>query len=385
MAKRADGTGSVYKRGDRDGWYVAVRGPDGRQIRRKGGGTQREALAALKKLRAEVWNRPRDLDSRAALATFLVKDHIAMIGGRLSPAVAKLHGSRLRRIALYFGKKPMRSITRADAERCLVDLGRGWVSPAERKAAQERLEEKERKAAKREERDPVPVRWEPKRRSPATLRAYRSTASVCWADAETRGLVGRNVWKGIKLAKSQETPVPFLSEKDLAVLYGAMPERFRPAIVLLGETGIRRGELLGLEWRDVNLASEPPRLIVRASKSRRVRYVPLRPLAIAAIKVLRGRREDSLATGRVCESIGTTWHRDIREAWSAACEKLARGHLRVHDLRHARASLLVRAGVPMPTVAEWLGHADASLVAKRYGHHAPDNALELALKRSMGE
>ena len=53
--------------------------------------------------------------------------------------------------------------------------------------------------------------------------------------------------------------------------------------------------------------------------------------------------------------------------------------LRPHDLRHLNAVNLVRAGVPLPDVARWLGHSpDSILVTMRYARHAPANAADRA-------
>jgi integrase len=53
-------------------------------------------------------------------------------------------------------------------------------------------------------------------------------------------------------------------------------------------------------------------------------------------------------------------------------EKAGLRHIRIHDLRHTFASLLLQAGVPITYVSQHLGHRDASITLKVYAHYIPN-------------
>ena len=83
---------------------------------------------------------------------------------------------------------------------------------------------------------------------------------------------------------------------------------------------------------------------------------------------------------RVFAHISPKWGGKDGRAFKAAAAKIGYPNLRPHDLRHQAAVNLVRAGVPLPDVARWLGHSPNSLmVTMRYAQHAPGNAAETAL------
>ncbi|MFZ9725648.1 MAG: tyrosine-type recombinase/integrase [Ilumatobacteraceae bacterium] len=70
---------------------------------------------------------------------------------------------------------------------------------------------------------------------------------------------------------------------------------------------------------------------------------------------------------------------EVRDHLGRACEALKLGHLRHHDLRHYFATACVESGVPIPTVADWLGHVDGgALLMQRYRHLRDKHSLEAA-------
>ncbi|HKT56944.1 MAG TPA: site-specific integrase [Microbacterium sp.] len=166
-------------------------------------------------------------------------------------------------------------------------------------------------------------------------------------------------------------------------------------LTLLG-TGMRRGELLGLRWKDVDLdnnvitiaramsyvkeAGKKPVIDFHATKSGRVRNVDIDARLADA---LRAKREmlravaPEFARGEqliFCNRYGrphnpTQFSRQWRERVSKAVE----AHpdldaLHLHELRHTHATLLLRAGVHPKIVSERLGHADIQTTLNTYSH-----------------
>ena len=149
------------------------------------------------------------------------------------------------------------------------------------------------------------------------------------------------------------------------------------------EAGLRCGEMMALEWRDIDLTRG--RMAVErsdwkgqitATKGGRVRYVPLTKRLAAAVK---GHRH--LRGARVlCEGDGTPLSRKIVQC--AVRRAAMRAHLRntgVHVLRHTFCSHLSMRGAPARAIQELAGHKDLA-TTQRYMHLSPaatDGAIRL--------
>jgi integrase len=149
-------------------------------------------------------------------------------------------------------------------------------------------------------------------------------------------------------------------------------DHLTPAVLLSMNTGLRRGELLGLRWANVELAGRNPRLTVEGStaKGGQTRHIPLNA---EAVEVLKHWREQS--TGERVFAIDT----GFKSAWAPLLTSAKITAFRWHDLRHHFASRLVQVGVPLNTVRELLGHASMAMTL-RYAHLAPDQKREAVAK-----
>lgn len=152
-----------------------------------------------------------------------------------------------------------------------------------------------------------------------------------------------------------------------------LAERDRLALVALVTTGLRRSELCGLDWRDLELDAPTPSLRVRRGKGGKPRRQPLPAGLSGELRALRTERRPSpeapvfcgLAGGRLQQ---TTLAAIIQRASTrAGLEK----HVTAHTLRHTAATWLRQELGDARLVAEYLGHADISTVS-RYAHVARD-------------
>lgn len=177
-------------------------------------------------------------------------------------------------------------------------------------------------------------------------------------------------------------------------------ERLGPALLLAAHTGMRRGEVAGVRWADVDLDA---RLIHIRQAATVVAY----ELRIADVKTSNGRRtidinddvvralhawrrkqiEERLLVGADYEDHDLVFARPEGgpthpEVLSRTFERLVarRGLpvIRLHDLRHTHASLLLKAGVPVKVVSERLGHATPSFTLDVYGWVLPGMQAEAA-------
>ena len=158
-------------------------------------------------------------------------------------------------------------------------------------------------------------------------------------------------------------------------------DHLKPLVLLSLNTGLRRGELFGLMWPDVDL--EQVHLTVRgaAAKSGRTRHVPLNGEAIAALTAWRA--QSSTETGLVFPGRDGNQLNNVRKAWSGVLKAAGISGFRWHDLRHTFASRLAMAGVDLNTVRQLLGHS-AYQMTLRYAHVAPEHKAA-AVARLVGE
>lgn len=140
-----------------------------------------------------------------------------------------------------------------------------------------------------------------------------------------------------------------------------------PIVLLALNTGMRRGELFGLEWRSVNMAGKLLTVEAGNAKSGKTRHLPLNS---EAMDVLRRWKKQHGGSGLVFPSASGARFNNINKAWAGIITAAKLPDFNFHDLRHDFASKLVMAGVDLNTVRALLGHADIKMTL-RYAHLAP--------------
>lgn len=154
--------------------------------------------------------------------------------------------------------------------------------------------------------------------------------------------------------------------------YGAYTDYLRPLILLALNTGLRRGELFNLKWRDVDMDRRT--LVVRGmgAKSGQTRYVPING---EAREVLTMWQECTNGSGHVFAGNDGRRLVDVKKGWRGLLKRAGITGFRFHDLRHHFASQLVMRGADLNTVRELLGHASLDMTL-RYSHLSPDHKAE---------
>lgn len=151
-----------------------------------------------------------------------------------------------------------------------------------------------------------------------------------------------------------------------------------PMVLLALNTGMRRGELLGLEWGSVNLPGKLLTITAGNAKSRKARHLPLNTEALDVLT--RWKKQAGKDARLVFPSPKTGGRMDnINSSWEEICIDAKLTDFRFHDLRHTFASRLVMAGVDLNTVRELLGHSDIRMTL-RYAHLAPDKLADAVAK-----
>jgi len=170
----------------------------------------------------------------------------------------------------------------------------------------------------------------------------------------------------------------FSPEEVMALVRAAASQQDAAIYITAAFTGLRRGELLALRWRDVDFSGQVVR--VRASysdgalttpKSGKVRSVPMAPDVAEALARL-GQRpnwtgDDDLVF--IGQSGSFLDGRALRRRYDAALQRASLRKLRFHDLRHTFGTRMI-GKADIRRVQEWMGHADIETTMK-YLHYAP--------------
>jgi integrase len=159
-------------------------------------------------------------------------------------------------------------------------------------------------------------------------------------------------------------------------------DHLRPLVLLALNTGLRRGELLGLKWAALNFEAKLLTVNAETEKSGHTRRVPLSTEALSVLTTWRDKQNNPANEGFVFPGLDGERMKQIDTAWRGLTKAAGITNFRLHDCRHHFASHLVRKGVDLYTVKTLLGHSEITMT-ERYSHLAPDN-LRLAVDKVFG-
>lgn len=181
--------------------------------------------------------------------------------------------------------------------------------------------------------------------------------------------------------KAAESPFDyFVRAESEAVIAKARDAEQRALLMFAFHTGARAGEQLAFEWGQIDWhndlivfrRSRTAGVTTEATKSRRIRRVPMTASLHAALKAMKHLKGPLV----FCDDEGKplTINMLHERLWSA-CRRAGLREIRWHDCRHSFASQLVMAGTPLRQVQEWMGHSTIAMTM-RYAHLAPGGGRE---------
>ena len=146
-----------------------------------------------------------------------------------------------------------------------------------------------------------------------------------------------------------------------------------PIILIAINTGMRRGELLGLRWKDIDLQARTIHLEATSTKTRKRRIIPMNVACYDAIIACADYQSTHChqSSWIFCHPTGERIH-DVKRAFSTACKRASIEDFRFHDLRHTFAARLATSGVPLAEIRDLLGHSTIQMT-ERYAHLSPEN------------
>ena len=146
-----------------------------------------------------------------------------------------------------------------------------------------------------------------------------------------------------------------------------------PIVILALSTGMRRGEIMNLQWGDVDL--DRGSILLQVTKNGERRFIPLLGMAL---DLLRSRYTNPVPDSLVFPASSQSKPIDIRSAWETALRKAGISNFRFHDLRHTAASYLAMNQASLLEIGTLLGHKTIQMT-KRYAHLSNEHIYSTAL------
>lgn len=208
------------------------------------------------------------------------------------------------------------------------------------------------------------------------------------------GYVSRNVCDLISLPKRRQKEIRILSKEEMEhFLFCAKKHRLYPAFLLLATTGMRRGEVLGLRWQDVDLdkrtivinqvlVSLIRGITFQEPKTKTSqRTIPLLPGVTEELKKWRKQwLEERIKLGPDWPQTDLVFPskvhtpilpRNFNRVFHSICKDAGIENFTIHGLRHSFASYLLAQGENPKTVAEILGHSSVTITLDTYSKLLP--------------
>lgn len=332
--------------------------PDGRRVRfRRTLGAEitsrRQAEQEEIRLRAEVELQRRASLSRheeppaAAFSGFAKLWFDTHVKVNLKPTVQDRYETIIRfHLVPFFGDRAITGITHLDIEQFKAANVQSLVGNTEKKIA------------------------------PKTVNEHLCVLSSMFSSAVKWGYLKTNPCIGVPRLRLPAQEFQFYDRKQTEVFLSkaaAIEPDYYAFFATAFKTGLRLGELLGLEWGDIDFVSGTIHVQRSHSeghtttpKSGKPRIVPMTPSLVYILNEHRHLKGNLV----FCRPNGSHLTRDIVKHPFERVARLAGLHrIRIHDTRHSFASQLVMAGAPLKAVADLLGHAETR-VTERYAHLA---------------
>jgi len=151
-----------------------------------------------------------------------------------------------------------------------------------------------------------------------------------------------------------------LSVDEEERLLPLLPDHLRPIVLTALNTGMRLGEILNLEWEDVDLKRRI--IAVTRTKSKKIRHIPINGMLLDILSGI-GRKSPYVF---INPDRRQPWQ-EVKRSFKSACLKAGVKNLRFHDLRHTFATRLIERGADIITIRDLLGHSSVR-VTERYAH-----------------
>lgn len=240
--------------------------------------------------------------------------------------------------------------------------------------------------------------------APKTILDHHRVISKILATAVKWGLLEKNVAMRADPPKVPHREISYLNEKEvrqMLTLLEKEPIQYQTMITLLVYTGIRRGELCGLEWKDIDFENQVMHVVRSAQYIGNKTMITKEPKTKSGIrhfslsihacillkKYKRWQLEQKFSAGDRWEEsdrLFTSWngkpiHPDTVTDWfSKFIKRSGLPYVTLHSLRHTNATLMIAEGTDVCTVSRRLGHANTATTLNIYAHALKSKDREAA-------
>jgi integrase len=193
--------------------------------------------------------------------------------------------------------------------------------------------------------------------------------------------ISKNVAKSVKLPKAKYTEKNFYTKDEIKKLLIAVKDtELETPVMLAVNYGLRRGEVLGLRWMDIDF--ENNKILIQNTRTKlgeniekkpksesSRRSLPLYPSFKQYLLQLKEKNNGKDLDYVCLNNLGKPMPTSVLNAnFDKLLNKNNLRHIRFHDLRHTNASLLLSLGASLKEIQEWLGHAMFKTTADLYTH-----------------
>ena len=244
--------------------------------------------------------------------------------------------------------------------------------------------------------------------SPRSLRLHKNIIAQTLDLAVRNKLIQSNPCQFVVLPQCERYESQFYTETQLKALFSALKDDpILPMVRITAWYGLRRSELLGLQWDSIDLDAGTMTIRHTVSKVTEVvakdktknassrRTFPLTPEAVEIFTKAKEQEERNRAAfGREYQENpyvfkwpdGHPYSPDyISHHFAKVLKRHGLPHIRFHELRHSCASMLINMGFTLKDVQEWLGHSDIKMTANIYSHldNARKNTIAAKLMQNV--
>lgn len=320
----------VYERLGR--WYVDF-SYNGKRYRKSAGWTKREALLKLGKIVERLKEETASVVPVSAPRTFseYATEYLALSKAEKAPSTFHRESCKMRFLVKIFAERQLDAITAVDIE--------------------------QHKQARLTKAKPATVNRE------LALLKHMFTKMVDW------GYVRENPAKRVKLLKEPPGRIRYLSHEERRLLLEECEVMLKAVVLTALETGMRKGELQNLTWKDVDL--ERRTITVVKTKNNESRVLPISDTLLLTLQKLYIDRRSRCVFAKDDGTPYGNW----RSPFERALKRAGIEDFRFHDLRHTFASYLVMAGVDIRTVQVLMGHKTIQMTM-RYSHLSQAHLLD---------
>ncbi|AYP69185.1 integrase [Edwardsiella phage Edno5] len=342
-------------------WHCHFFTPSGQRVRKSlGTRDKRQAQELYDKLKAEAW-RVNKLGE--APTKYFQEACVRWLQEKVDKRSLDSDRSKISFFLLHFKDVPLNEITNDRIQSALSSM-----ENRSHRARWERMRDRLTREGK------VIPHYRPKPVSQSTIYSHQAfMRSLLRIAAREWGWLDN--MPAVKAKAPRTRRIRWLTKDEARSLIRELPEYFRPLVIFALATGLRRSNIINMEWQQIDMQRKMAWIPPEDAKGGRAIGVSLNETACQVLRDQIGKHHRWVFVqtescfrpdGTECPKI-RKFRNDSNKAWRSALRRAGIENFRFHDLRHTWASWLVQEGVPLSALQEMGGWESVDMVRK-YAH-----------------